>query len=120
MFDDNDLLTVMYVVMSTMCNLRYIAFSVEHCWSEQNMKASHNIKEEKHKSKAVKRDIDGNHQSEQKTFLGLTIDLILYQFYFPLLSGGPVLNYNKFAEQVQREVNLQLIHNHNAHGMIVS
>ncbi|CAK8673086.1 unnamed protein product [Clavelina lepadiformis] len=102
MFDDNDLLTVMYVVMSTMCNLRYIAFSVEHCWSEQNMKASHNIKEEKHKSKAVKRDIDGNHQSEQKTFLGLTIDLILYQFYFPLLSGGPVLNYNKFAEQIQR------------------
>jgi len=28
------------------------------------------------------------------------VDMLVYQFYFPLFVGGPIITYDKFAEQV--------------------
>ncbi|XP_078493684.1 protein-cysteine N-palmitoyltransferase HHAT isoform X1 [Ciona intestinalis] len=82
----DDYVLVMYICTCTMCNLRYIAFSLELCWQNSNSKNCD-------KNLTVVSSLGGSIGHVAK-------NLILYQFYFPLLVGGPIINYNDFCKQI--------------------
>ena len=74
-FNGDHYLLAAYLCAASMCNLRYTAFCIEHCWKFPNQKLS-------------------------PSFIRSSLDLLLYQFYFPLFAGGPIINYDNFAQQV--------------------
>ncbi|XP_039266432.2 protein-cysteine N-palmitoyltransferase HHAT-like [Styela clava] len=115
------------IFATAMCNLRYIAFSVEYVWSCQ--KLSNARKDEKEKIPIMvekselsimegnilrKRNLVKNEKTitDQKSsppigpsekILPLSfLDLLVYQMYYPLLYGGPIINYNEFAMQINK------------------
>ena len=54
-------------------------------------------KERVKQKKLSENESDNSQKSFQKAFL----NMMLYQFYFPLFSGGPIINYDSFLKQVQ-------------------
>ena len=74
---DNHEVFYLFIIVCTLCNLRYIAFSLEYCWR-----------------KNAPRD-----QQEEKPLLEDVIDLMEFEFYFPLLLGGPITTYKDFKRQ---------------------
>lgn len=90
-----------YFVLFTaaMCNLRYISFSVEYIWSLSDVihDKSQNIHSQKRTFFTKLFRPHCNHRENTSYDLKFSFkDLIVYQMYYPLCYGGPVINYNEF------------------------
>lgn len=102
-----------------MCNLRYIAFSIEYIWSLNDKEESADVGKEETKAKVQKGAVQNvgnvrkrkhNNEEVERTLATKQekivppsmsfFDLLVYQMYFPLMYGGPIMNYNDFREQV--------------------
>nr|CAB3252763.1 protein-cysteine N-palmitoyltransferase HHAT-like [Phallusia mammillata] len=87
MLNDTDLLLVLFICSCSMCNLRYTSYCLEYCWKQTHEKQQQ--KKDKTKSKA----------GQQTSFFNMVVELFLYQLYFPLFVGGPIVTYNMFIQQ---------------------
>uniref|UniRef100_H3A5E9 Hedgehog acyltransferase n=2 Tax=Latimeria chalumnae TaxID=7897 RepID=H3A5E9_LATCH len=56
------------------CSLRYTSFSLEHCW----------------------------YQSSEKKYK-LFLWMLAYLFYYPVFHNGPVISYDEFSKQIQKQ-----------------
>ena len=75
-----------FIAVCALCNLRCTAFCLEYCWES-------NIDEAK-KPNHVK-------ICAKDTLYESLLNFLLYQFYFPSLNYGPIVNCNTFLNQVR-------------------
>lgn len=114
-----------FVLFTTaMCNLRYLSFSIEYVWHTHSIVRSA-LEDDKSNdstsSGSVVQDCEKKNLGffrrilkicTNKTSKSLSVandtihftfvDMLVYQMYFPLFYGGPVMNYNDFSCQLQR------------------
>ena len=77
---DNQEVFYLFIVICTLCNLRYIAFSLEYCWYKNELK-------------------EDKTETQAKSLKSFVFDLLEFEFYFPLLLGGPITTYRDFKRQ---------------------
>ena len=94
LFSGDDYLLVSFICSTSSCSLRYTAFCLEYCWESKIP----NTKKANRDKNCVKSSIFES-----------ILNLFLYQFYFPLFTGGPIINCNEFLIQVRNQ-NLFRIH----------
>nr|XP_039266298.1 protein-cysteine N-palmitoyltransferase HHAT-like [Styela clava] len=99
------------LVCTGMSNLRYIGYSLEFAWwrngRRQELLTEPDIVEQsqssKQSNKKQKRKEEDKKSNEPESISEFSfIDLLIYQMYFPLFYGGPVMNYDEFVRQRRR------------------
>lgn len=102
-YPENDFRTYFVLFTAGMCNLRYISFSVEYVWSlSHDHDKSQNTHSQKHNffAKLFRTHRDDRKDDDRCDFSFK--DLMVYQMYYPLCYGGPVINYNDFFIQLKK------------------
>ena len=85
LFDRDNYVYASFFGLCAFCNLRYTAFCLEYCWES-------NIDETKkpNRDKICAKD----------SLFESLLNLLLYQFYYPMFTGGPVVSCDTFLSQV--------------------